>query len=67
MSYFPRGLVDPVRASVNRVMARVGDVTTKAYNVDKAKNDKQLKVALAKFEKQAERYTTDGSGNLILM
>ena len=60
MSYFPRGLVDPVRASVNRVLARVGDVTTKAYNVDKAKNDKQLKVALAKFEKQAERYTTVG-------
>ena len=60
MSYFPRGLVDPVRASVNRVLARVGDETTKVYARDKAKNDKQLKVALAKFENQAARYTDFG-------
>ena len=58
MSYFPRGLVDPVRASVNRVLARVGDVTTKVYARDKANIDRKLKVALDEYEKEAVRYTT---------
>ena len=56
MSYFPRGIVDPVRESVNRVMARIGDVATKGYARDKTNIDRQLKVALDKYEKEAAGY-----------
>jgi len=61
MSYFPRGLVDPMRESVNRVMRRMGDVTTRGYAKDKASLDRKLRVALDKFEKQAVGYTNIAS------
>ena len=57
MSYFPRGLMDPMRESVNRIMRRMGDMTTRGYTKDKANLDRKLKVALDKFEKQATGYT----------
>lgn len=61
LSYFPRGIVDPVRASVNTVLARVGDMTTKAYAKDKAEYDKQIAAVLSKYEKDSLKYTTVAS------
>ena len=58
VSYFPRGIVNPVRESVNRIMAHIGDMTTKAYTKDKANIDRKLKIAVDKYEKEAMGYTT---------
>lgn len=61
MSYFPRGMMDPMRESVNRVMARAGNVVTKGYDTDRAAFNRKLKVSLDKFEKDATRYTSIAS------
>ncbi len=51
VSYFPRGIVDPVRASVNRIMAKAGSAVTMLYNADKAVADRELAKALTDFER----------------
>lgn len=49
-SYFPGGIVQPIQATVNRVLSRVGTKVNAAYTRDKAKIDAKLKSDLAMFE-----------------